>query len=540
MGFPLPEGRNRGRFLLAHLDQIIGHLAQRNMDRAVLCGDEAMHFYQGMQEFAGPALTEQQVRSIAQDGTPLVLKPQLAYDNSFHFPYQSPHGSFDINITRHDGKLKIVISLPQNHSAQMASSPGAAAQSAAAQNAAAQNAAAQNAPQNTIPDTLPISTEQVAAAQVAVAQAQAAKQTMGSMDEMFHRMDKVNASDLHLSSGEVPMMRVQGTMRKFDEYERCEPRALERLLFQITPQRNQEEWQDFHDTDFSYAVEGIGRFRCNLFSDRHGIGGVFRLIPSRIMTAHDLGLPKAMTDFCFLSKGLIVVTGPTGSGKSTTLAALIDHINKNRTDHVVTVEDPIEFVHENIECLINQREVHVNTESFAAALRASLREDPDIVMVGEMRDLETTRRAIEAAETGHLVFGTLHTSSAASTVDRIIDQFPAEEQSQIRVMLSETLKGVVAQTLLRTKDGKRVVAFEMLLVPTSVSNLIREGKTFQLPSQIEIGKSIGMMSMNDSILKHVKSGRVEPKEGYLKSIDKNGLLASFEANGIPLPAVATA
>jgi len=246
-------------------------------------------------------------------------------------------------------------------------------------------------------------------------------------------------------------------------------------------------------------------------------------------------LPKAMVDFCFLSKGLIVVTGPTGSGKSTTLAALIDHINKHRADHIVTVEDPVEFVHENIKCLVNQREVHVNTESFAAALRASLREDPDIIMVGEMRDLETTRRAIEAAETGHLVFGTLHTSSAASTVDRIIDQFPAEEQSQIRVMLSETLKGVVAQSLLRTKDGQRVAAFEMLLVPTSVSNLIREGKTFQLPSQIQIGKSLGMMTMNESILNYVKSGRVDPAEGYLKASDKNGLLSAYESNGIPLP-----
>jgi len=239
-----------------------------------------------------------------------------------------------------------------------------------------------------------------------------------------------------------------------------------------------------------------------------------------------------MLDLCYLSKGLVVVTGPTGSGKSTTLAALVDYINKNRNDHIITIEDPVEFVHKNIKCLVNQREVHVHTESFKRALRAALREDPDIVLVGEMRDLETIAIAIETAETGHLVFGTLHTTTAPSTVDRIIDQFPADQQSQIRVMLSESLKGVIAQNLLRTKDGRRVAAHEILLCPSAVANLIREGKTFQLPSQIQIGKSLGMMPMNDSILKHVLSGRVDPHEGYVKAVDKIGLLGSYEANGV--------
>jgi twitching motility protein PilT len=229
---------------------------------------------------------------------------------------------------------------------------------------------------------------------------------------------------------------------------------------------------------------------------------------------------------------LVVVTGPTGSGKSTTLAAMIDYINKNRDDHIITIEDPVEFVHNNIKCLINQREVHVHTQSFKRALRAALREDPDIVLVGEMRDLETIAIAIETAETGHLVFGTLHTTTAPSTVDRIIDQFPADQQSQIRVMLSESLKGVIAQTLLRTVDGKRVAANEILLVPSAVSNLIREGKTFQLPSQMQIGKSIGMQTMNDAILEFVKAGRVHPHEGYVKAVDKNSLLDSYSANDI--------
>jgi twitching motility protein PilT len=498
---------------VAHIDQIIAHMAQGKMDRAVLSSDEPMHFYSGSQEVAGPLLSAVQVRNVAQDCTPPVLKPQLTQDGSFHFPYQSPNGQFDITIQRHDTKFKVVVSAADALADSVPSANGEGAISSGIATAA------------------PTSDHSVQAETAAPA----AKKSIGHMDELFHLMASRDASDLHLSSGELPMVRIQGTMHKLNEYSICEPGELQRLLFQITPLRNREEWEDEHDSDFSYEVAGIGRFRCNLFADRRGIGGVFRLIPSKLRTVADLGLPKAMVDFCFLSKGLIVVTGPTGSGKSTTLAALIDHINKHRSDHIVTVEDPVEFVHDNIKCLVNQREVHVNTESFAAALRASLREDPDIIMVGEMRDLETTRRAIEAAETGHLVFGTLHTSSAASTVDRIIDQFPAEEQSQIRVMLSETLKGVVAQALLRTKDSQRVAAFELLLVPTSVSNLIREGKTFQLPSQIQIGKSLGMMTMNESILNYVKAGRVDPAEGYLKAIDKNGLLSAYESNGIPLP-----
>lgn len=503
---------------MAHIDQIIAHMVQGKMDRAVLCSDEPMHFYSGAQEVAGPMLSAVQMRNIAQDCTPPVLKPQLSQNGSFHFPYQSASGKFDITILRRDDKFKVVVTAANEITPNAITASGSSANSPAA-----------------IPDEVPLSVPVSSRPAQGETTATEAKKGIGHMDEMFHLMAQRDASDLHLSSSETPMVRIQGTMLKLNEYSICEADTLQRLLFQITPLRNREEWEDLHDSDFSYELAGVGRFRCNLFADRHGIGGVFRLIPSRLRTVADLNLPRAMVDFCFLSKGLIVVTGPTGSGKSTTLAALIDHINKHRADHIVTVEDPVEFVHENIKCLVNQREVHVNTESFAAALRASLREDPDIIMVGEMRDLETTRRAIEAAETGHLVFGTLHTSSAASTVDRIIDQFPAEEQSQIRVMLSETLKGVVAQSLLRTKDGQRVAAFEMLLVPTSVSNLIREGKTFQLPSQIQIGKSLGMMTMNESILNYVKSGRVDPAEGYLKASDKNGLLSAYESNGIALP-----
>jgi twitching motility protein PilT len=245
-----------------------------------------------------------------------------------------------------------------------------------------------------------------------------------------------------------------------------------------------------------------------------------------------LGLPREIVDLCWLSKGFVVVTGPTGSGKSTTLSALINHINENRTDHIITIEDPIEFVHQNKKCLINQREVGTHTQGFKRALRAALREDPDIVLVGEMRDLETIGIAIETAETGHLVFGTLHTTTAPSTVDRIIDQFPADRQSQIRTMLSETLKGVISQTLCRKIGGGRIAAYEVLMVTSGVSNLIREGKTFQIPSLMQTQRSIGMRTINDSLIEHVKAKLVEPKEAYVKAVDKTALIAMFERERI--------
>jgi twitching motility protein PilT len=268
--------------------------------------------------------------------------------------------------------------------------------------------------------------------------------------------------------------------------------------------------------------------------DRKGMGAVFRIIPSKILTAEQLGLSKAIMDLTTLSKGLVVVTGPTGSGKSTTLCAMVDSINHKREDHIITIEDPIEFVHDNQKCLVNQREVHNHTDSFKDALRAALREDPDILLVGEMRDLETISIAIETAETGHLVFGTLHTTTAPSTVDRIIDQFPADRQQQIRVMLSESLKGVIAQTLLPKKGGGRVAALEVLIITPAISNLIREGKTFQIPSAMQTGKQHGMVMLNDSLFEHVQNGTVEPLDAYIKSVDKTGFETMLTRNGFKL------
>ncbi|MBI4853292.1 MAG: type IV pilus twitching motility protein PilT [Acidobacteria bacterium] len=339
------------------------------------------------------------------------------------------------------------------------------------------------------------------------------------IDKYFEEMVRMKASDLHLSTGMPPMVRHDGEMKTLD-HPVLRSEDTERILQEIMPQRNKEEFNRRHDTDFAYEIRDLGRFRSNIFMDRKGWGAVFRVIPTKILTAEDLKLSKPILDLCFLSKGLVVVTGPTGSGKSTTLAAMMDFLNRHRKDHVITIEDPIEFVHENKGCLVNQREVHNHTDSFKDALRAALREDPDIILVGEMRDLETIAIAIETAETGHLVFGTLHTTTAASTIDRIIDQFPTDRQSQIRTMLSESLKGVVAQTLLKKKGGGRIAALEILLVTPAISNLIREGKTFQIPSVMQTSKNLGMVTLNDALFEHVKNGLVSAEDAYVKAVDK--------------------
>ncbi len=345
------------------------------------------------------------------------------------------------------------------------------------------------------------------------------------MDALFHKMAEVGASDLHLSVSMPPMIRKDGRMAKLECSEATlTPASMKELLHSIMPEKNQEEFARRNDSDFAYEIPGLARFRANIFADRKGMGGVFRIIPTKILTAEQLGLSQAIMGLCDLSKGLVVVTGPTGSGKSTTLCAMVDSINKKREDHIITIEDPIEFTHENQSCLVNQREVHNHTDSFKDALRAALREDPDILLVGEMRDLETISIAIETAETGHLVFGTLHTTTAASTVDRIIDQFPADRQQQIRVMLSESLKGVIAQTLLPKKGGGRVAALEVLIVTPAISNLIREGKTFQIASSMQTGKQHGMVMLNDALFALVQKGLVEPRDAYIKAVDK----ANFE------------
>ena len=355
-----------------------------------------------------------------------------------------------------------------------------------------------------------------------------------AINTFLRMMVQEGASDVHLSSTVEPMWRLDGSMQRLPGRPAFSPEELGRILQEILPARCERDWAEKWDTDFAHNIDGCARFRANYFMDRKGPGAVFRQIPFEILGWEKLGLPKGVIDLCYLTKGLVVVTGPTGSGKSTTLASLIDYVNDHREDHIITIEDPIEFVHPNKKCLVNQREVGTHTKGFKQALRAALREDPDIVLVGEMRDLETVAIAIETAETGHLVFGTLHTTSAKSTVDRVIDQFPADRQEQIRVMLSESLRGVISQVLCKKKGGGRVAAYEVMITNNAVSNLIREGKTFQLTSVMQTGKRQGMQTMNDHLMEHVKNGLVEPQEAYMKSNDKATMKSAFEKMNIKL------
>ncbi|HLG58873.1 MAG TPA: type IV pilus twitching motility protein PilT [Vicinamibacterales bacterium] len=362
-----------------------------------------------------------------------------------------------------------------------------------------------------------------------------------AIDRLFRLMCEVGASDLHLCVGMPPLVRKDGEIQPIEAgAPALTPETVVALLNPIMPAKNREEFERRHDTDFAYEITGLARFRANIYMDRKGRGGVFRVIPSKILTTQDLGLSPYILQLCRLNKGLVLVTGPTGSGKSTTLCAMVDYINQNRSDHIITIEDPIEFVHENRRCLMNQREVHTHTDSFKDALRAALREDPDILLVGEMRDLETVAIAIETAETGHLVFGTLHTTTAASTVDRIIDQFPADRQAQIRAMLAESLRAVISQTLCKKIGGGRVAALEVLIVTSAVSNLIREGKTFQIPSIMQVGKAVGMVSLNDALLTLVTKKLVVPEEAYAKSVDKVSFEGMLKRAGVDAKFTTTA
>jgi twitching motility protein PilT len=348
---------------------------------------------------------------------------------------------------------------------------------------------------------------------------------MAKIDAFFNLMFEQKASDLHLSSGNPPILRINGELHRV-EYPPLESDTLKAMLYEITPEYKIKVYEETGDVDFGYEIPNVSRFRANFFNQKYGVAAVFRQIPTTVLSFEDFEkfdapLPAVLKKFAMLHKGLVVVTGPTGSGKSTTLAAMVDYANKNRRDHILTVEDPIEFVHKSLSCLVNHREVGIHTKSFASALKGALREDPDIVLVGELRDLETIELALTAASTGHLVFGTLHTQSAAKTVDRIIDVFPAEQQNKIRATLSEALKGVVAQNLFKRIDKKgRVAALEILVFTTAIANLVREGKTHQIPGMIQVGKKLGNQPLDDAIMEHVRMKRVSPEEAYDKCLDK--------------------
>lgn len=349
-------------------------------------------------------------------------------------------------------------------------------------------------------------------------------------------MVEQNASDLHLTSGAPPYLRLHDKMMPLN-YKELTSQEVQGLLFEILTEKQKKSFIEKWELDCAYTVAGLARFRCNIFMQRKGLAGVFRIIPEKIKSAQELNLPQGILDLIDCDRGLILVTGPTGSGKSTTLAAMIHEINMNSESHIITVEDPIEFVHQNIKSVINQREVGSHTKSFSNALKAALREDPDILLVGELRDLETISLALTAAETGHIVFGTLHTNNAAKTIDRIIDVFPSGQQAQIRTMLSESLRGVVAQTLFPRADGQgRVAAYEILKSTKAVANLIREGKIHQIPSAIQTGSSSGMVSFEKYIDDLVKKGKVAPSDAKLYLGKDTESMTAATNNAVKRPA----
>jgi twitching motility protein PilT len=373
--------------------------------------------------------------------------------------------------------------------------------------------------------------------QKAAAAAAPSKPRSAQLDKLLERMVAEGASDLHLSAGHKPHWRVDGDMLPIADASALGPEEVLELVTPAFEKRHREEFEADSDTDLAYSLPGVARFRVNVFRDHHGVGAVLRQIPSKVLTFDQLALPPVLKTFCEMPKGLVLVTGPTGSGKSTTLAAMIDYINKTERGHIITLEDPIEFVHQSQVSLVNQREVGGHTKSFSRALKACLREDPDVVLVGELRDLETIQLALETANTGHLVFATLHTNNAISAVDRMIDLFPADQQAQVRTVLADVLRGVVAQTLLRKNGGGRVAALEVLVVNHAISNLIREGKTIQIPGLMQASKGAGMALLNDELAKLVDAKKVDMDEALAASVDKDDLVRRYRS-GVTLAAVA--
>ena len=354
---------------------------------------------------------------------------------------------------------------------------------------------------------------------------------MPELDQLLRHLSEAGGSDLHLAAGLEPRVRQKGRVRPVEGQPVLEDAKLRLWMKEIAPPRAWDEFVETNDLDFAYGIEGVARFRANYFVQNQGAAAVFRIIPEEIVAAEDLGMPASVTDLADLTEGLVLVTGPTGSGKSTTLAAIIDRLNKRYARHVVTIEDPVEFVHRNRKSLFSHREVGLHTEGFGPALRSAIRQDADVILVGEMRERETISLAITAAEMGMLVFGTLHTNSAAKTIDRIIDAFPAEEQNMVRLSLSESLAAVVSQLLLPTADGQgRIAAHEVLLRASGLANVIREGNMQMLSSLIQSGKQMGMQAMDDVLYQYVEEGKVSPREGYMKATEKARFEALLEAS----------
>jgi twitching motility protein PilT len=526
----------------ARVDLYLSSLVRFNASSMVLSSEAnvCLRFPTG-ERFANQTTSHPDLIALVEQIAPPGAASEIRGGSRSSFPYTSEGRSYTITVEPRPGKWRVVLEpgsagpgiSPSPTSPSIAASPSPAGSRADSSSERRRGAAPVASPGAA---SSPVASPG-AASSIAGGSSDEALRHLKPVERMLARMFERGASDLHLSTGNAPKVRLHGEIQELAaEYGALEADGMMTLLSPIVPDKNRAEFEERNDTDFAHSIPGVSRFRANLFRDRNGPGAVFRSIPFQILTPEQIGLPKGVLELCFLSKGLVVVTGPTGSGKSTTLATLMDHVNRNRKDHIITIEDPIEFVHENKGCLVNQREVHTHTRSFKDALRAALREDPDIVLVGEMRDLETIAIAVETAETGHLVFGTLHTTTAPSTVDRIIDQFPSDRQEQIRQMLSESLRGVIAQTLCKKIGGGRVAAYEILLGSSAVSNLIRERKTFQLFSLMQTGRAQGMVTLNDSLIDLVKRKVVEPREAYIKAVNKGEFKNLLQREGFNLDA----
>jgi twitching motility protein PilT len=492
---------------MAQLDRLLAVLVSRRGDAIRLVQDEPAVLVRGSetQALTRTPLTPAQVLAIVREVAPADIEQNAERADGAQFDYTMGEDAFVGRVQRVQGRLTVDV-VPRSAPANNGHGNGNG-----------------NGNGNGLTKTPPMVT--------AVVKPRTDDEARAGIDELLRQQASRKASDLHLRSGERPMYRVDGDIVVDANTEPFSASFLERMLLSIMPERNRVEFDELNDTDLAYELPDLARFRVNVFRDRHGIGSVIRAIPSRVVTAEEMGITPEVQRLCDLSKGLVLVTGPTGSGKSTTLCSLIDLVNRNRRDHIITIEDPIEFVHVNKGCLITQRQVGQHTSSFKQALRAALREDPDVVLVGELRDLETVSIAIETAETGHLVFGTLHTSTAPSTIDRIVDQFPADRQAQVRVMLSESLKGVISQTLCKKIGGGRVAAREILLTNPAVSNLVREAKTFQIQSVIQTSRRLGMVTLTDALVELVDTGQIEVFEAYAKAVDKSMILQALKSKG---------
>jgi twitching motility protein PilT len=522
---------------LARLDPIFERLHRERGSELVFASGQpvVMRTSTGDVPVLRQQLTSQQIAGVFAELVPSEIRNGFPTTGITRFAYEAPGGRVAVLFERKEALVRALVR-PEAGDTEPASVPqGAAAEAGAvaARPAAGRPSGAARAPQPSEgPEPPP---EAPVAAVSAPPLPPAPVEPRAAIDQLLALVVERRASDLHLTSDAPPAMRIDGDMVQLEEYGPLARSRLKEMIFSVSPEKNRLQWEAERDTDFALEMPGV-RFRVNVFEDRRGIGAAMRQVPTAIRTAEDLGLPKAVIDMCQHTKGLVLVTGPTGSGKSTTLAAMVDYVNRTRAQHIITIEDPVEFVHPSRRCLIHQREVGVHTASFKQALRAALREDPDVVLVGEMRDLETISIALETAETGHLVFGTLHTNTAPSTVDRIIDQFPADRQPQVRTMLSESLRGVVSQTLCKRRGGGRVAALEILVVTSPVANLIREGKTFQIPSTMQTGRSFGMQMLNDALLELVKGKHVDADEAYAKAVAKAEFRQQLDRAGFKLTA----